>query len=977
MGKTLLLEMDTTNLVQFLLNEPDAGKRVAYLEENPASLELVEALKSEVDRHKDSDSAKALLAGERAVEAAEYAAEPKARAIALWAQAVGLTVHGNFSEAIPMYEKARAGFQALGLTEDATRTAVRQIQALAMMGDMAGALALAEGTRAVFTGLGLMQDAGMTSINMGIIFYRMGRISEAEAALKEALEQFSSVGDEVNIAKVHHNLAYAYQEQDRYKEAIEHFQKALALFRKLGNTQYVAGTSTNIALLYRKEGRLKEALDLLSRVRALYGSKLEDNPDMAFTQLEEARIHLDLNLLSEAEKLAQELVGIFEARGMQLERAEALMTLGSAQAKASKLQAAQQTLQQAREGWLGLGNAIQAALVDISISTLLLELGRKGNLAALEQAALLVGSATQALIEVPSAKALGLSVLAEVLLDLGNCAVAKQHLQEAARLAANLGIPDLSIRIERLLGQLALAEQQPESAEQYFKAAIQRLESVRVSLTVDEFKSAYLGDKLEVYGDVVDLLLDKGRNHEAFDYAERAKSRALLDLLARSGEVQEDQDPEIEGLQRELAQARQELNRQFLVAEAEAADALRVIGGPKLEEAEARVTGLVRELQRRRGRASIHLNLENQDAPVPGGPGLQANTDLLKAPDIRLDHIQRELPQGAVLLEYFSTRQGLVAFVIDQHQVQVVRGLGTSAQVQQIMEQLEFYLHRVPQGGQYMLAYSPQALKQSVDGQLRAMYDQLIKPLDLKLKGQPLIIVPHGSLHAVPFAALYDGEYLIDKAEVSLAPSAAVYTLCCQRSKHSRGPLVAFGVPVENIPQVLEEVEGIIQIADQAHKFTGQAASMENFFVSAPEAQVLHVATHGAFRPDNPMFSGLRMADGWLTARDLYNLRLSAELVVLSACETGLAKQANGDELLGLARGFLYAGAPCLVASLWPVKDDTTARFMTNFYARLHQASSVASALREAQLELRQQHPNPYYWAAFTLTGDPQRTVVI
>lgn len=941
--------------VQHLLSEPEAQKRAGYLQGLALDIELIEALKAEVDRHKDADSAKALLAGERAVEAAAYVSDPKARPLALWAYALGLTVHGSFTEAIPVYEEARAGFQALGHVEDATRTAVRQIQAQAMMGDMAGALALAEDTRTDFIQLGLMQDAGMTSINMGIIHYRMGRIPEAESALNMALEQFASVGDELNVAKAHSNLGYVYQEQDRYKEAIEHFQEALILFRKNNNTQYMAGTSVNIALLYRKEGRLKEALDLLSRVRAMYG-RLEDSPDAAFAQLEEARIHLDLNLLSEAEKLAQELVSAFEARGMQLERAEALMTLGSAQAKAGKLKEAEQTLSRAREGWLGLGNAMQAALVDISISTLLLELGRKGDLPALEQSALLAVQAVEALSEAPSAKALGLSVMAEALLDLGNRSVAKERLAEAADLAADLGIPDLSIRVERLLGQMAWSEHQFQPAEQHFKTAIERLEGVRASITVDEFKSAYLGDKLEVYGDLVDLFLDQGRDSEAFEYAERAKSRALLDLLGRAGEVRSPSlDPEVERLQRELVQARRELNQQFLTLEPELSDGSRGARHPKLVEAEERVTGLMRELERLQPEAVLFETI----------------------PEIHLEDIRRELPVGAVLLEYFSTRRGLVAFVVDQQTVRAVRGLGSNTQVQLLLEQMEFYMNRVAMGGQYRTLYG-ETLRKSVDEQLRALYKILVEPLGLQLGGQSLIIAPHGSLHAVPFSALLDGErYLLDQAEISLTPSAAVYTLCRKRSKHGQGPLVAFGVPVENIPQVIEEVERIAKVAAQARKFMGQEASMNNFFKDAPGAQVLHLATHGAFRPDNPMFSGLRMADGWLAARDLYNLRLKAELVVLSACETGLAKQASGDELMGLARGFLYAGAPCMVASLWPIKDDSTAKFMTAFYANLRSGIPVAKAIREAQVNLRIHHPNPYYWAAFTVIGDPQRTVAI
>ncbi len=948
--------MNPAELAHYLMDEPDPAKRLACLQQMVPAIELIEMLKREVDHQKDVDTARALLAGERAVEAAAFVQDPKARPLALWAHAVGLTVRGSFADAIPLYEEARKGLQGLGYQEDAIRAAMRQIQALAIMGDMNGALALAEETREAFMELGLSRDAALVSINIGIIHYRSGRMLEAESAVKYALEKLSRVGDQIGQGKAHGNLALIYEAQDRFREAVVHYQTALDIFRAHNLTEDFIGNSVNLALLYRKEGRLNQALDLLSRVRAMYG-KLDGNPNAAFAQLEEARIHLDLNLLTEARKLSQELVEVFAARGMQMEQAEALTTLGGAQAKQGKLEEARRTLERAREGWLSLQNAIQAALVDVSVASLFLESGRQGEIAALEQAVLVASRAIEALGEVPSAKALGLSVIAEALLDLGNRSEAKRYLEEAASLVVGLGIPDLTIRIERLRGQMALLENRTQAAELHFKRAIERLEGVRASLRVDEFKSAYLGDKLEVYGDLVDLLLDTQRPREAFEYAERAKSRALVDLLARGGESPRlATDPEVLRLQQELARARHELNQHFLAVEAESAAGIRSSNWEKMVALEERVTQLIRELER-----------------------LQPEADMIEqVQEFRLHELQQALKPGAILLEYFQTRQGLMAFVAEGERVQVVRGLGSLEQVQQHVEQLEFFLSRVAQGGMMLKIYGEEALKRSVDEQLKALHQLLIKPLPLELHGQPLIIVPHGVLHAVPFAALYDGEqYLLDRAELSLAPSAAVYALCRKRTRPEAGSLVAFGVPIENIPQAIQEVEQISQIAQAPHKFVGEAATLQNFFAVAPQAEVLHIATHGAFRPDNPMFSGLRMADGWLAARDLYNLRLGAELVVLSACETGLAKQTSGDELLGLARGFLYAGAPCLIASLWPVRDDATAKFMTTFYTNLRAGMSVATAMREAQLALRQQYNNPYFWSAFTVTGDSHRTVNI
>lgn len=129
------------------------------------------------------------------------------------------------------------------------------------------------------------------------------------------------------------------------------------------------------------------------------------------------------------------------------------------------------------------------------------------------------------------------------------------------------------------------------------------------------------------------------------------------------------------------------------------------------------------------------------------------------------------------------------------------------------------------------------------------------------------------------------------------------------------------------------------------------------------------LACHGQFRPDNPLFSALRLGDSWFTVRDAYALDLRCDLVTLSACETGISAVAPGDELIGLARGFFGAGAPSLLVSLWTVDDESTALLMAHFYARLRAGERPAAALRAAQHYLMQEYPHPYFWAPFMVLG--------
>jgi CHAT domain-containing protein len=176
-------------------------------------------------------------------------------------------------------------------------------------------------------------------------------------------------------------------------------------------------------------------------------------------------------------------------------------------------------------------------------------------------------------------------------------------------------------------------------------------------------------------------------------------------------------------------------------------------------------------------------------------------------------------------------------------------------------------------------------------------------------------------------------------------------------------------VPDEKAPLIEEEAESVHQVLKNSELFLGEAANHEAFFHRAQSSRIVHVATHGSFRPDNPMFSGVRLGDGYLYLYELYNLRLSAELLALSGCATGLNVVADGDELLGLIRGALFAGARSLLMTLWEVNDRSATLFMTTFYKLLQGSGTRCAALSQAAREVRKEHPHPYHWAPFVLVG--------
>jgi CHAT domain-containing protein len=164
-------------------------------------------------------------------------------------------------------------------------------------------------------------------------------------------------------------------------------------------------------------------------------------------------------------------------------------------------------------------------------------------------------------------------------------------------------------------------------------------------------------------------------------------------------------------------------------------------------------------------------------------------------------------------------------------------------------------------------------------------------------------------------------------------------------------------------------VEALSRILTDAKLFIGEAATEDVLRAHGRNSRMVHIATHGYFRQDNPMFSSIRLGGSHLSLYDISHLQLPADLIVLSGCATGLNVVTPGDELMGLVRGLLQAGAHSLVLSLWYVHDESTKEFMIDFYSRLQRGTSKAQAMRTTMLELRERYPHPYHWAPFSLIG--------
>jgi CHAT domain-containing protein len=332
-----------------------------------------------------------------------------------------------------------------------------------------------------------------------------------------------------------------------------------------------------------------------------------------------------------------------------------------------------------------------------------------------------------------------------------------------------------------------------------------------------------------------------------------------------------------------------------------------------------------------------------------------------------LKELQHTLQNGTLLVEFYSDGSGVWAFILDRQAIRV-QGLPIDAEaLNQLLAQLRGNIAAA-------LAVSLRGvmasnLLQAARRILKRLHSLLIEPLSLhRHNPQKLIFVPYGVLHYLPFQVLYDGaKYLIQEYEVVVLPAAG---LAAQPApKRAPGALILANSWDGRLPHTLNEAQ-IVQRLFGGTLRTGEAANRAA--LQAAPTQILHIATHGEHRLDQPDLSYLQLADGQLYADDTLQQDMSYELVTLSACETGRANVASSDELIGLGRGFLYAGAGALLVSLWQVADTSTLTFMEQMYRSLQMGVSKSAAVREAQLHMlsEAEWQHPAFWGAFQLIGN-------
>jgi CHAT domain-containing protein/tetratricopeptide (TPR) repeat protein len=846
--------------------------------------------------------------------------------------------------------------------------------------------------------------AGLASTldNLGLAHLYAGEMQKASDYGNQALTLFRELNDRKGLANALNNLGGIYLTLGDFRKALEYFGQALELRRALGHRPEESIALNNIGRVHDLLGEAQKALDYhrqALQIRRALGDRLMEAASLN-------NIGLVYNWLGEKEKALdhyKQALELFRAANDRNLEATALNNIAGFYLNTlNDSKTALDYYTRSLEIRRALGQPIELAIVLDNTGHLHNSSGdpRKA-LEYHDQALKIRQNSGHRLGEAASLNNMGAAHY-----SLGELSTAFDYFNQALKLYRSLGHRN---REAVALYGLAMIERDRGNLNEslmWMEASLNIVESLRSGVASQPLRASYLAQKQDYYEFHIDLLMRlhkrepaKAHHLAAFQVSERARARSLLELLAEARiDVEQGISPELKQRERGAHLRIAQLQGQLISAYSQ-------------PQPDRRQTAMLeRELKQADGeREQLRAEIRQRHPPY-------AEIQYPAAPELKA--VQSLLDNQTVLLEYALGQKTSFLFAVTREDFLVVR-LPPASAVGAEVEALRAVITSRPQRSDF-----EKQIKHS-----RKMFRDLIEPAAKLLVGkQRLIIVPSGILHYLPFEVLLTkGEenalatttpaqlpYLLRDYAISYVPSAAVLaSLRNRRAKSTAGKsFLAFADPVYGdlqpdlsdtfgdqwpwrLGRLIESRREVEQIStlfpkDQVSLLVREQANEENAKTAGrfDQFRFVHFATHGLLNEETPSHSGLilnldspqsarraqQSEDGLLQAYEIFNLKLNADLVVLSGCETGLGKEVKGEGLVGLTHAFFYAGTPSLVVSLWKVQDRSTADLMVNLYREIGRTQTKSEALRQAKLRLIQQgrYADPYYWAPFVLTGDPE-----
>ncbi len=834
---------------------------------------------------------------------------------------------------------------------------------------------------------GTVEVAGSLN-NLGILARRRGDLAAAEGHLTRGEDiQRRLAPDGADHALFFQNLGNLAGDRGDLESGQVFHRKALAIFEKTApGGDGVSDCLSNLAAIAMELGDLAAADDLLWRSLALQERNAPEGLEVAYTLIHLGNVASRRDDLDAAELYYRRALSIQE--NLSPNGPEASFTLGNLGIVASLRSdfiTARAYLQRA----LAIEERLAPDSLDVAVSLTALGRFERDSGSDLAKAEKLLRQAL-GIFEIKAPESLQTS---GVLRDLGEVAARRGRLAEALALLRraldlqNKLSPGTTDEAEalHLLGRTERRAGRHEDGTRNLCLAIDVLDRQRTRLGgTPEARTSFEASLVEYYYACLEGLIELGQPAEAFHALERGRARSLLALLS-------ERDLGLSGLPPELAAERRKVNADYDRVQSQLAHLSSGRNDAEIEQ-------LTRELRNLQARQEEIITRMRREAPRPA---------TLQAPEpLDLTRARAALDPGTVLLEYAVGPERTWLFVV--HPASAA-GAGLSvfpiaAGATTLREEVETFRRLLKRSGSDRAALQVRA---------RRLYDLLVRPAQRSIaRAQRILFSPNGPLHTLPFSSLLSGDrYLVEWKPIHSALSATVYAELVQSRPALRNPgeeqVAAFGAPVyppaaespadpevrdairrglalKPLPSSRKEVEAIAALYPRTQVYLGREATEERARSLGPQTRLVHFACHGLLDERFPLNSSLALSlpeqqaegqsNGLLQAWEIFeSLRLDADLVTLSACDTALGREMGGEGMVGLTRAFQYAGARSVLASLWSVEDDSTSRLMQRFYGHLRDGKPKDEALRAAQIDLIRGgsgSSHPFHWAAFQLVGD-------
>ncbi|MGH9843752.1 MAG: tetratricopeptide repeat protein [Blastocatellia bacterium] len=888
---------------------------------------------------------------------------------------------GSYPQALAIHRLAQGIAEQIGDQPGIART-LRNIGNIHIsQGDYAKALEVFR--RGLELNERLQDKAGIARSlgSLGIVYGSQGDYARALEYYGKCLKQFEAMDDQTGIARTLGNIAVIQDNQGDYAQSLESNQRSLLLFEAKGDKAGSARTLNNIGLTYAGQGNYAKALGYYQQSLRLK-EVLGDKTGAANTLIGIGNIHTEQGNYAQALEYFRQSLAMKETLGDKAGIALALDYIGVIY----NLQGDDAQALEYFQKSLAINEAIgDKAVIGDTLNSIGIVHNRHDNYTrALENFRKSLAIA-EALGE-KAGIAIRLSNIGIVHRSQGNYAQALEFAEHAATIARSIGASETLWESLTTASRAYWQLNKPVEARQALEEAITIIETLRTQVAGgEEEQQRFFQSKVSPYHAMADLLTREGRPAEALTFAERAKSRVLLDVL-QAGRVNV-----TKALTGEEQEQERKLRAELISLNTQATSASQQ---EKPDQAKLGELQVLREKAR--------LNYEAfQTSLYAAHPELKVQRG--EAPAIKAEELAALLPDaGNALLEYVVTDEVTYLFT-------VTKAAGNPAADVQVftLPIKRDELTKQTENFRRQLAGRDLGFRASA----RGLYQLLLKPAQAQLRGKTnLVIVPDDKLWELPFQALLaeGNRYVIETCAVSYAPSLTVLReMKSHREKRrvdaASSALLALGNPaigretieratltlrdgkLDPLPGAEQEVKALGRLygAARSKVYVGAEAREDRAKTEAAQARILHFATHGVLNDASPMYSHLVLAqgdkneDGLLEAWELMQLDLRADLAVLSACETARGRFGAGEGVIGLSWAMFVAGVPATLVSQWKVESASTRDLMLNFHRRLQAPSAKAEvtkaeALRQAALKLIKNSAtsHPFYWAGFVLVGD-------